>query len=399
MPLISGPRGSRRPGGGQPHWPGCSPYSCWPATARFLTTRRQVEVDFRDGLGVAPATPSGSPASTPDASSTSRSPRSMAASRPASIAATPAASPPKLKARTSGVVQASLTGQSQFNIVLGRPIQSRADRRAGRPGRGVQPFDPILEQVGLGPVERSNISHTIGRVRDVVVRPAAAASRRPRQRPRRDENPEGHDEPSPSVEGTCRATSPSSAASARRARRRGVARWAPGLVGQVERDSPRPRRHRGMASRSTTSTPPRSATSSSKVARWSKKMLVASTRRAASTASSTRATRSPSRPWQLHHPQQGRPPADGLQRLRDATGLGDKLVQKIFANPFVLSPATATDPRGRPGPECLRPAQVASSKGPRRRATPWRPSKPSIAAGDRREPRPGSWRSSGRSPR
>ena len=47
-----------------------------------------------------------------------------------------------------------------------------------------------------------------------------------------------------------------------------------------------------------------------------------------------------------------------VANVKDATDWGSKLVQKIYANPFVLSPLVQADARGCPGPERLRLAQV-----------------------------------------
>ncbi|GAC1467677.1 MAG: hypothetical protein NVSMB9_09560 [Isosphaeraceae bacterium] len=74
----------------------------------------------------------------------------------------------KLKQDVKVTIQASLTGQSRVNIVS----SGRSDV-ALVPGQLVQGidstlFDPILAQVGLGPVERSHLSHTIAEVRKSV---------------------------------------------------------------------------------------------------------------------------------------------------------------------------------------------------------------------------------------
>ena len=74
----------------------------------------------------------------------------------------------KLKQDVKITIQSGLTGQSRVNVV-----SSGLSTVALVPGQvvnGVETtfFDPILEQVGLGPIERSNISHTIGEVRETV---------------------------------------------------------------------------------------------------------------------------------------------------------------------------------------------------------------------------------------
>ena len=65
-------------------------------------------------------------------------------------------------------VQEGLTGQCRVNIVAtGRSAVALVP---GQVVQGVETsmFDPILEQVGLGPVERSHLSHTIAEVRQTV---------------------------------------------------------------------------------------------------------------------------------------------------------------------------------------------------------------------------------------
>lgn len=61
-----------------------------------------------------------------------------------------------------------LTGMSHVNIVAAG--RSDAALEPGQPISGVETsfFDPIIEQVGLGPVERSHLSHTIAEVRQTV---------------------------------------------------------------------------------------------------------------------------------------------------------------------------------------------------------------------------------------
>ena len=74
----------------------------------------------------------------------------------------------KLKQDVKITIQPSLTGQSRINIVSSG--RSTVGLVAGQVVQGVEStfFDPILEQVGLGPVERSHLSHTIAEVRKTV---------------------------------------------------------------------------------------------------------------------------------------------------------------------------------------------------------------------------------------
>ena len=65
-------------------------------------------------------------------------------------------------------IQASLAGQSRVNIVSSG--RSAVALVPGQMVHGVEStfFDPVLEQVGLGPVERGHLSHTIAEVRQTV---------------------------------------------------------------------------------------------------------------------------------------------------------------------------------------------------------------------------------------
>ncbi len=74
----------------------------------------------------------------------------------------------KLKQDVKVTIQPSLTGQSRVNIVSSG--RSGVALVPGQLVQGVEStfFDPILEQVGLGPVERSHLSHTIAEIRKTV---------------------------------------------------------------------------------------------------------------------------------------------------------------------------------------------------------------------------------------
>ncbi len=74
----------------------------------------------------------------------------------------------KLRQDVKITIQAALTGQTRVNIVSSG--RSAVQLVPGQEVQGVEStfFDPILEQVGLGPVERSHLSHTIAEVRQTV---------------------------------------------------------------------------------------------------------------------------------------------------------------------------------------------------------------------------------------
>jgi len=80
----------------------------------------------------------------------------------------PAALVKKLRQDVKVSIQPALTGMSHVNILsTGRSAVALV---AGQSIPGVETsfFDPILEQVGLGPVERNHLSHTIAQVRQTV---------------------------------------------------------------------------------------------------------------------------------------------------------------------------------------------------------------------------------------
>ena len=134
----------------------------------FLTSRRTIDVIFRDGQGIR-------------AGSTVRI-AGIDAGRVVDInlveiegelrvrvrITMPTNLASKLRQDVKMTIQASLAGQSRVNIVSsGRSAVALVQ---GQVVQGVEStfFDPILEQVGLGPVERSHLSHTIEEVRKTV---------------------------------------------------------------------------------------------------------------------------------------------------------------------------------------------------------------------------------------
>jgi phospholipid/cholesterol/gamma-HCH transport system substrate-binding protein len=134
----------------------------------FLADRRQIEVDFRNGQGIRPGSQvriagveSGRVVGVTLAEVEGSLRARVRLSVPADLAV-------RLKEDARIAIEASLTGQTRVNILsIG---QSHVAHQPGKVLLGVETsmFDPILEQVGLGPVERSNISHMIGEVRQTL---------------------------------------------------------------------------------------------------------------------------------------------------------------------------------------------------------------------------------------
>ena len=134
----------------------------------FLSARRQIDVDFRDGQGIRPGgqvriagIDSGRVVAVTLAEVEGILKARVRLAIPADLAS-------RLRADAKITIQSSLTGQSRINILsagkAGEPL------KPGKVLLGVETsmFDPILDQVGLGPVERSHLSHTIGEVREMV---------------------------------------------------------------------------------------------------------------------------------------------------------------------------------------------------------------------------------------
>ncbi len=134
----------------------------------FLTSRRMIDVVFRDGQGIRPGSPvriAGIDAGRVVAVDLTEAEGALRARVKIAI---PTDLAKRLKQDVKVTIQAGLTGQSRVNIVSsGRSDVALA---AGRVVQGVETsfFDPILEQVGLGPVERSHLSHTVAEVRQTV---------------------------------------------------------------------------------------------------------------------------------------------------------------------------------------------------------------------------------------
>jgi phospholipid/cholesterol/gamma-HCH transport system substrate-binding protein len=134
----------------------------------FLTSRRTVDVAFRDGQGIRVGSPvrvagidAGRVAAVELAEVDGALRAKLRLSLPADLA-------DRLKVDAKVTIQASLTGQGCVNIVSAG--KSAVALVPGQLLHGVETtlFDPILDQVGLGPVERSHLSQTIGQVRQTV---------------------------------------------------------------------------------------------------------------------------------------------------------------------------------------------------------------------------------------
>ncbi len=253
----------------------------------------------------------------------------------------PASLVKKLRQDVKISIQPSLTGMSHVNILsTGRSTVALVPGQS-IPGVETSFFDPIIEQVGLGPVERNHLSHTIAEVRQTVdsIGPRAAPDARlapgDHHQPARDERLDP-------------------------ARRR--------IDGQPRR-RPRPKTQRQLA-------PDREDHGSGRRGNWrSARSCLPTIARTSTRPWPRRATSSPpvndiidkDRPKverMLDGLDGTRARADrvlyqadqiasqvslmlarnqaeierSVTNIRDATDWANKLVQKIFTNPFVLSP-------------------------------------------------------------
>jgi phospholipid/cholesterol/gamma-HCH transport system substrate-binding protein len=134
----------------------------------FLTSRRTIDVVFRDGQGIrvgAPVRVAGLDAGrVVDIDLTEIDEALWARVR----IALPTTLANRLKQDARITIQASLAGQSRVNVVSSG--RSKVALVSGQVVRGLEStfFDPVLEQAGLGPVERSHLSHTIAEVRQTI---------------------------------------------------------------------------------------------------------------------------------------------------------------------------------------------------------------------------------------
>jgi len=134
----------------------------------FLSQNRTIDVIFRDGQGIR----EGSPVRIAGIDSGHVSGIDLidfeGSMRARVRIALPNLLASKLKQDVKITIQPSITGQSRVNIVSSG--KSTVALVPGQLVQGVEStfFDPILEQIGLGPVERSHLSHTVAEIRKTV---------------------------------------------------------------------------------------------------------------------------------------------------------------------------------------------------------------------------------------
>ncbi len=134
----------------------------------FLAPRRTIDVVFHDGQGVRVGSPvrvAGIDAGRVTAIELAEVEGVLCARVRLTV---PAEIAERLKQDVQITIESGLTGQSVVNV-----INSGHSTVALVPGQIVQGvessfFDPILEQVGLGPVERKHISHMVAEVRQTL---------------------------------------------------------------------------------------------------------------------------------------------------------------------------------------------------------------------------------------
>src|SRR3954454_4621494 len=134
----------------------------------FLASQKTIDVIFRDGQGIRVGSPvrgAGLDAGNVvdldllEVEGTLRA--RVRISLPASLVK-------KLRQDVKVSITPGLTGMSHVNVVSAG--KSAVALVPGQSIQGVESsfFDPIIEQVGLGPVERNHLSHTIAEVRETV---------------------------------------------------------------------------------------------------------------------------------------------------------------------------------------------------------------------------------------
>jgi phospholipid/cholesterol/gamma-HCH transport system substrate-binding protein len=134
----------------------------------FLTSRQTIDVIFRDGQGIRVGSAvrvagleSGRVVGLDLVEVEGALKARVRITLPTDLAA-------KLRQDVKITIQANITGQNCVNVVSSG--RSNVALVPGQVVQGVETsfFDPIMEQVGLGPVERSHLSHTIAEVRQTV---------------------------------------------------------------------------------------------------------------------------------------------------------------------------------------------------------------------------------------
>ena len=134
----------------------------------FLASKRTITVVFRDGQGLRVGSPvrvAGIDAGRVESIDLAEVDGTLRARVRMSI---PSALAAKLRQDAKVAVQSGLTGQCVVNVVSSG--RSAVALVPGQVVMGVESsfFDPVLQQVGLGAEERSHLSHTISEVRQTV---------------------------------------------------------------------------------------------------------------------------------------------------------------------------------------------------------------------------------------
>lgn len=134
----------------------------------FLAPKRKIDVVFRDGQGLRVGSPvrvAGIDSGRVDSIDLAEVEGTLRARVRISI---PTALAAKLRQDAKIAVQSGLTGQCVINVVSSG--RSSVALVPGQVVMGVESsfFDPVLQQVGLGAEERSHLSHTIAEVRTTV---------------------------------------------------------------------------------------------------------------------------------------------------------------------------------------------------------------------------------------
>jgi phospholipid/cholesterol/gamma-HCH transport system substrate-binding protein len=134
----------------------------------FLASRRSIDVVFRDAQGIRIGSPvrvagldTGSVVAVDFVEVEGTLRARVRLSLPASLVK-------KFRQDVKVTISPALTGMSHVNIVSTGRMGVALVQGQLIPGVETSFFDPIIEQVGLGPVERNHLSHTIAEVRQTV---------------------------------------------------------------------------------------------------------------------------------------------------------------------------------------------------------------------------------------